>query len=299
MGWVNRVRAKLKPLLPSGVRSVLRRVVHYSQRIGRWPIILWQVRGLRFRDISALWLSAFASPILGLRNTMAWQDPILLRDAEVKVRGVGRFSLRAWTDDLWHVVPWRERAIFKALKRSLGAGDIFVDAGANIGVYSVMASRLVGSGGSVIAVEMMPDTAAILRGHVRINRARNVTIHQVALSDKPGMEIAASVAPGKFGQASISCERSHAGHKKVSVTTATLDQILQDVGKIKLMKMDLEGAEERALAGAVASISKIQNLIYENNAYGNEFEDPLAQNLKAAFFSIYELDGNNKLACRE
>jgi predicted RNA methylase len=55
---------------------------------------------------------------------------------------------------------------------TLGPGDIFIDVGANIGYYSILASKLIGVNGRVFAVEPIPSTAGVLRFNLKINSLR-------------------------------------------------------------------------------------------------------------------------------
>jgi len=122
---MSRFRKKLKRMLPRPIRVVLRALLHYTQRLARWGIILVQMRGASVLDEFKLILSACATPVVSLKHLMEWQDPVLLFDTEVVVHGVGRFHLRRHSDDLWHVLPWREQAVVKALRGRLQEGNIF------------------------------------------------------------------------------------------------------------------------------------------------------------------------------
>ncbi|MCR6496042.1 hypothetical protein LJB71_07295 [Thermomonas sp. S9] len=138
------VRDRVKSVTPEFIRRILRCILNYVCRLGRWVIILWQIRGAKIADEGVLWVSAFVAPVTSLSNLGGWQDPVLLWDATLNVQGFGVFRVRARTDDLWHVLPWRERRLFRVIRKFLGEGDVFVDAGANIGVFSVLASLIVG-----------------------------------------------------------------------------------------------------------------------------------------------------------
>ncbi|MEM3192072.1 MAG: FkbM family methyltransferase [Candidatus Parvarchaeota archaeon] len=61
------------------------------------------------------------------------------------------------------------------------SGDTIIDAGANIGIFTTIASVLVGDPGSVIAIEPDPDNLAILKDNIRINNLKNVTLIERAL----------------------------------------------------------------------------------------------------------------------
>ena len=275
-------------------------MLHYAQRVGRWPIILWQVRGATWRDQSILLQSALAAPVVSLRNLLQWQDPCLLRDAAVVVPEVGRFMLRARSDDLWHVMPWREKALLEEIERRLKPGDVFIDAGANIGVYTVLASRLVGPSGRVIAVEMMPDTADRLEAHVRINELHNVTVVRQALSDASGGIVTATVQAGKFGQATIAEDSERYGlGTRIEVTSTTLDDVTAGIASIALMKMDLEGAEMPALRGGASTMTKLQALVYESWGTTRSESHPVDKMLGESGFRLAQIDGNNWLASRE
>lgn len=293
------MRETMKRILPTPVRQMLRGGLHYTQRNLRWPIILWQVRGVSGRDRITLLLSALAAPYQSLRNLLAWQDPVLLRDASVIVPGIGRFALRARTDDLWHVLPWREQAIANTMRSMLKVGDVFIDAGANIGIYTVLASRLIGPAGRVISIEMMPETADRLESHVRMNQLQNVTVIRSALSDTPGQLVRATVQEGKHGQATIArgSERFGLGNA-IEVETTTLDITTTEITSVRLMKIDVEGAELRALRGAEHLLQKLQALVYESWGWKRGSTEPVDVLLVESGFGLRQLDGNNWLAER-
>jgi FkbM family methyltransferase len=252
------------------------------------------MKGITAADQAILSRSAHAGLWNSLWNLDEWQDPQLLGDAQVHVHEVGDFELRAHTDDLYHVLPAREGAVIEAIRQRLGPQMTFVDAGANIGFFTVLGSRLVGPSGRIIAVEMMPDTAEILRRHIALNELPNVTVIEQALADQSGMTFRATVPEGKFGQATIMSAVSPAG-RQVSVVSRTLDDILADVpGKIDVMKMDLEGAELPALVGGQGSLPRIEAIIFEQLGGKTDVSEFLAER----GYLLTELDGNNILAAR-
>lgn len=293
------IKDRIKPFLPTPLRVLLRGLLNYLQRIARWPIILWQVRGVRAVDEGRLLLSALASPVLSLKELLQWQDPVLLFDTEVRVPGIGLFHLRKKCDDLWHVLPWRERRIVQVLRRLLKPGDVFIDAGANIGVYTVLASGLVGRQGRVLAVEMMPDTAQRLRDSIRLNQLENVQVIERALSQTAGETVTAVVTPGKFGQARIEAKHENRKEERVlHVQTTTLDALSEGHAVVRLIKMDLEGAELSAIHGGANLLSRADAVIYESWNRRRGANDPVESELTALGFVVESLDGNNRLAVR-
>lgn len=66
---------------------------------------------------------------------------------------------------------------------ALATGDTFVDLGANIGYFTLLASRLVGGHGRVVAIEASPSIFSQLQSNLTLNRVRNVRAVNVAIAD--------------------------------------------------------------------------------------------------------------------
>ncbi len=277
-------------LMPNSLRRFLGFSYDYIMRLRNWYHIALAIRGETVRDSVNFYSSIILSPITSFRDFDRWQDPVLLRDVIVNVSNIGKFTLRHHTDDLWHVSPNREPSVLKTIRSLLKEGDIFVDAGANIGFYTVLAGKIVGSNGRVIAIEMMPETTCILKQHVSINHLTNVVIIEQALADEAGKEIAVKIPEGQHGQASIMSSKAP-GNAVVYVRTTTLAQVLSDIEEVALMKMDLEGAELLALEGAGDTLQRIRGIIYED--WGDE---RVGNVLRSEGFSVERLDGSNSLA---
>jgi FkbM family methyltransferase len=260
----------------------------YVRRLLRWSDVALHVRGETAKDINTLLSATVGAPWTALRSLERWQDPMVDRDIDVVVRRVGRFHVRGRTDDLWHVLPTREIAIFREVDR-LRPGQVFVDAGANIGFYTVLAGQRVGPSGTVIAIEMIPTTAGILRTHVSTNRLTNVHVVEGALSDVADQEIVASLPLEQHGQASI----TRSGGREVRVRTTTLAAVLASVDVVDLMKLDLEGAELMALRGASNALHKVRAVIFED--WG---APEVGAYLESEGYSVRRLDRNNCIATR-
>nr|WP_245198141.1 FkbM family methyltransferase [Sphingomonas kaistensis] len=181
--------------------------------------------------------------------------------------------------------------MWAVLQERLRPGDRFVDAGANIGFYALRAAQLVGPRGEVVAIEMMPGTAASLRANVAASGAGNVTVVEKALADVDGQVLEASADPSKLGQASIAAVEGGRRSLRLKVETARLDSLLPE-GPVALMKMDLEGAEFDALQGAAGLLGRVDALVYESNG-----DDPRIERLlKACGFTVRHLAAHDYLA---
>ena len=130
------------------------------------------------------------------------------------------------------------------LKRYLRSGDRAIDAGANVGLYSLYLASLVGPAGHVLAFEPDRVSAARLKENVAINRLDNVTVRVAAVSDFAGH------ADFTTGVDTANCfsDLKEFGDKHQQVEVVTLDSEVR--GDFAACKMDVEGAEPAALRGA-------------------------------------------------
>jgi FkbM family methyltransferase len=280
----------IKTFIPGRMRRILSRVRTVVTRVVIWQQVRRRIAGRGASDRAVLRQALRRAPLTVFENWDQWQFPMTDRDCMVVSKGVGVFRIRARTDDLFHVLPQQEPAVERTIRKALRPGDVFVDAGSNIGFYSILSAQLVGKQGRVIACEMMPETADILRMHISLNGSCNVTVVEGALSSTDGHVYEASYPPGKFGQASI--VRGNQGGC-VMVRSTTLESVLHSIDHVRMMKMDLEGAELDALRGLGTSVNKIHMMILENR---NAPE--VVSWLERHGFVTSRIDGNNMLAIR-
>lgn len=155
----------------------------------------------------------------------------------------------------------------RAIARTLRPGEHFVDCGANIGYFTLLAARLVGPTGRVDAFEPDPLNRARLEEHLRLNGSpAHVHVHAVALADHDGWATLyhPTETARNHGEASLFAP-ADAKADSFSVPLARLDQVVPTPPK--LIKMDIEGAELAAIAGMTALLKAPQppQLIVEHN----------------------------------
>jgi FkbM family methyltransferase len=135
----------------------------------------------------------------------------------------------------------------------LNPGGIFFDVGANVGYYSLLAARRVGPRGRVVAFEPLARNVLFLERHLRLNRVANVTIVQAACSDHIGVDCFIEDLNPALGHLAISADERARGRRVESVT---LDSVAERIGlRPDMIKIDVEGAELRALRGATVTLS--------------------------------------------
>ena len=145
---------------------------------------------------------------------------------------------------------------FEILRRFLTPGDTFVDCGANVGQFSLVAARLVGDAGRVIAFEPVPEVRAAPLRNVAVNGLANVAVLDVALGSANGTSAFYATSDG--GGLSSFAPRDRASAREIRVDVKRLDDCIPDDVRrpVPLVKLDVEGAELSALHGAMQLLNR-------------------------------------------
>jgi FkbM family methyltransferase len=144
-----------------------------------------------------------------------------------------------------------EPELSHAVRTVLREGDVFVDVGANEGFFSIIAAKVVGSTGRVVAVEPQSRLQEVLARNVRENGVLNVDVIQRAISDSPGVAML-SVSPDMNTGSSGLFTTTRYKVPTQDVLQTTLDGLfkLLSLRSVRLMKMDIEGFEYEAILGS-------------------------------------------------
>ncbi len=141
------------------------------------------------------------------------------------------------------------------LLKHLKKGMTFVDIGANIGYYTLLASEAVGENGKVVAFEPDFRNSEILRKNVSRNHCHNVVIENQAVTETT-KSLWLYHSKSTYGNHRIYEVSDHAmsnigdGHLRLQVSGVDLDSYFKDrSSRVDVIKMDIEGAEYWALGG--------------------------------------------------
>lgn len=143
------------------------------------------------------------------------------------------------------------------IESRLRPGSTFVDIGSSEGDFALIAARIVGPAGRVLAFEPDPGNVGIIRDNVALNGFGWVTVHPVALSDRDG-EAALFRSPVS-GWHSLIGGLEHRDAGVITVPVSRLDSFALD--RIDMIKIDVEGAEVAVLEGARDSIVRHRPVI--------------------------------------
>src|SRR6266550_7046385 len=157
--------------------------------------------------------------------------------------------------DVTGMSPWysgAEREHQRTFKALIEPGDVVIDVGANWGLHTLYLSELVGSEGRVIALEPFPSAFAELEWHVRANNCRNVKSIPQAISDASGQGLFAPGESACTGSLLECAPASLSQRDEITVSIRELDSVVDELRleKLKLVKIDVEGAESRVLSGS-------------------------------------------------
>jgi FkbM family methyltransferase len=146
------------------------------------------------------------------------------------------------------------------LHHFLRKDDVFMDVGANSGVFSMKAAACVGPGGLVVSVEPLPEMFCVLHRNVSRNGFGNVRIRNFAAGDRAGVT-EFWINYGKPNSASLICHDPHA--RKYRPLSITLDGLaeMEKLERLDYLKIDAEGAEARILTGAADLINRFKPVI--------------------------------------
>jgi FkbM family methyltransferase len=147
-----------------------------------------------------------------------------------------------------------EPAETELAKRLVGAGDVVVDIGANIGYFSLLFAECAGSSGKVYAFEPHPESHALLQKNIAVNGITNIVSEAKAVGAKSGrIQLYESETDNVDHATYAGDTRSRA----IDVAQVSLDDYFRDQDiDIRLIKMDVQGAEPTVLAGMEKTLAK-------------------------------------------
>ena len=187
--------------------------------------------------------------------------------------------------------------------RFLRRGEAFVDVGANIGFFTVLAAAAVGPSGAVVSIEPFEGSLRALERNVALNGLDNVILEHAAVTDTAGtmtLDSTRPASPTVTGAGSLKKAASSGSQSGRSLSTIFSAGRLDDRA-IRLVKIDVEGLEPRVLAGSAqllagrppdAVLIELNKAALEQQGYR---EDDVLEPLRAAGYSLHEVGLRGRL----
>ena len=143
------------------------------------------------------------------------------------------------------------------IERLLKPADVFVDLGANIGYFTLLAATLIGPEGQVHAFEPNRDNCELVKRSIEANGFANIRLYPTAVAEAAQtftLDVASTNSTGRIIDVSADDVPEQARPRLVEAVV--LDRALADLARIDVIKMDIEGAEPRAWRGMQQIIRK-------------------------------------------
>jgi FkbM family methyltransferase len=153
------------------------------------------------------------------------------------------------------------------LERLLRPGMIFVDVGANIGIYSSIAARSIAPLGTVYSFEPVPENFTILKDNLTSNGLTNVILEQVAVGEINGVSILYLEDDSIGTHSLLRHGSSYRIDQELEVEVITLDEYFADrmIATVDILKVDVEGYEPLVLKGGAALLRRTNQILIEYN----------------------------------
>jgi FkbM family methyltransferase len=188
-----------------------------------------------------------------------------------------------------------EIAVQTVLARELRPGMVFYDLGANIGLFSLLAARIVGRNGRIFSFEPDAEVAARLARNVERNGFESVTVVRKGVWSTSGKQrfVPAAASSPDHGTGSFAANGNAAN--AVAVDCVALDDFVRDSTPPNAIKCDVEGAEAEVLRGAEQTIRAHRPwILCETHSEAN---DRACRELLRQFgYTLDTVDGNHVLA---
>jgi FkbM family methyltransferase len=202
---------------------------------------------------------------------------IAIPRAHDQITGYALEEQREWFEDEIHFV-----------RVLLRAGERVLDVGANHGVYALAMAAVVGEQGRVLAVEPSARIAARAEASARANAFPQLSVLTCAVSDQRGEAV---LQLGASSELNALAENARADGTGERVTLETIDELVHGHGlrDVAFVKLDVEGAELKALAGARALIAQCAPLWMVEHKHGARENVGLAESFAASGQRLFRL----------
>src|SRR5919112_4374152 len=178
-------------------------------------------------------------------------------------------------------------------------GDIVIDIGAHIGLYTIISSKRVGAQGKVVAIEADPENFEMLNSNIKLNQLTNVIpLNYAVFSKETKIKLyLPEVESGFTKYKTIMPNWINTQEKFVEVNANTLDYLLQlnqiREEEVNWIKIDVEGAEFEVLKGATNVLYKSKDIALLIEIHGSDNYIPILNFLSLYNFKI-EFEKSNK-----
>ena len=196
----------------------------------------------------------------------------VLQSVHIRFKGKGDIVKILYSDQ--HLIRFKKSFEYQTLElfvSFLKEGDVVIDVGANVGLFSLLGSKYIGNTGKIYSFEPTLDTYEIFNENIKLNTIENIFPLRIPLADKsiPIIMVNPDKKGGEYLDALNRIQRVEKDEQVESIMyTETFDDFVRksEIHRIDIVKIDIEGAELLFFKGAKDSLSKFRpKIIFEAN----------------------------------
>ncbi|MCL5789182.1 MAG: FkbM family methyltransferase [Candidatus Thermoplasmatota archaeon] len=181
-----------------------------------------------------------------------------------------QFNLQRHSDYSSFYLVYVEKS-YQHLLEVIRPVNVVIDAGANIGIFTVLSSILVGKQGVVVSIEPNPENLKVVRENIELNTLTNVTVVDRALWSSSNVEVSL-VLKGVMSR--IQLDGKDVQSRYANVKTVTFDDLVDDLKLVPtVLTMDIEGAEKYALKKVSKTFESLKHV--EAEIHDRDSEDAI------------------------
>lgn len=226
-------------------------------------MLLQDVRGVDLTS-ELFYLADLGAGVARLVHLQVSAGSFLLRDIvlNVKSRNNSLFLCPRKSDARTTIMPSFEKETWHFMKRIMKPADIFIDVGAHVGVYTIPIAKLVGPYGRVLAIEPSPISLFLIKS-IKLNSLDNVIVIRKAACEANRI-VSFNYDQRRSGISQIDrSDSKYASNVEAEPLDTIVNKYLESETSIRLLKIDVEGAEVEVLKGAYSTLTRIQWLVLE------------------------------------
>jgi FkbM family methyltransferase len=133
--------------------------------------------------------------------------------------------------------------------RNIRPNDVCVDVGANIGYFTLLFSSLTAPAGRVFSFEPVQSNVRLMKASIELNQIKNVQVESIALADRDGATEFSVSTDGAYSSLVNTGRKAEAAKVQICMERFETYARKNDIDKIDILKVDVEGAEGLVIAG--------------------------------------------------